>query len=325
MECINRERANGKYISFHFRPFYEKNVTDENIFFQEDHSDVAIIMQGPINEVKNFTIETIKLYRKNFPNAVIIVSTWRGISNEIVCALKELNVHVILNEIPLICGSHNINYQRISTLSALKLAKELNCKYSIKTRTDLRFYSNTALSYLKLILIQYPAKYNDYVMGRIIEVGATVCLFRPWSMCDLFQFGFTSDLIRMWDFPLDNRNTSAAEFSSKPYRVIDIVNENVAEIFVHRNYCKAIGESADIDYQDYYSFIRDYFIIIDKEQIDLLWFKYGSYEYGWAGFSKYGNANVFSRMTHEQWFQLYNGKMINYELVSKYLHMFEKE
>ena len=47
--------------------------------FHKDRSDdTAIMLQGPIVKENDFTYETIKLYQNNFPNAKIILSTWRN-------------------------------------------------------------------------------------------------------------------------------------------------------------------------------------------------------------------------------------------------------
>ncbi len=40
--------------------------------------DTAIVIQGPIEYTNNYTAETFKLYRSIYPNAPIVVSTWKN-------------------------------------------------------------------------------------------------------------------------------------------------------------------------------------------------------------------------------------------------------
>ena len=53
----------------------------------------AIVMQGPLIVDSNFTVETLKLYRHNFPEAIIILSTWM-INDDIVKLLKKDNIYL---------------------------------------------------------------------------------------------------------------------------------------------------------------------------------------------------------------------------------------
>ena len=61
----------------HFKPTY-------------DFDDTAIVIQGPIAYDNNYTVETFKLYRLIYPNAPIVVSTWKGeATNDFRKACKE--------------------------------------------------------------------------------------------------------------------------------------------------------------------------------------------------------------------------------------------
>lgn len=88
-------------------------------------------------------METVKLYKKHFPeNTKIIISTWNDENEKYLENFRLENVHVVLSEKPNYPGISNVNYQIESSKNGLKYAKEkLNCEYAIKTRTDQRFYA----------------------------------------------------------------------------------------------------------------------------------------------------------------------------------------
>ena len=62
----------------------------------------AIVMQGPIRTEENFTLTTVNYYKRTFPQARIIVSTWDDESSQETtdfshfAALKEINMPLIL-------------------------------------------------------------------------------------------------------------------------------------------------------------------------------------------------------------------------------------
>ena len=52
-------------------------ISSKNLLIK-NKSKIAIIIQGPIIDKSNFTIETINFYLYNYPFTPIIVSTWEG-------------------------------------------------------------------------------------------------------------------------------------------------------------------------------------------------------------------------------------------------------
>ncbi|MFQ1933230.1 WavE lipopolysaccharide synthesis family protein [Aeromonas veronii] len=320
---INNSKRAQEFLTIHSRPVNADNVGATVLFETGLYFDVGILIQGPILTNNNFTLETIRLYRKMFPSVNITLSTWRSDSHKI-CSrqLDLLRCNLVLSERPVFTGSHNINLQKITTHSGLLSLKECGVIFALKTRTDQRFYSVNTISYLLHLIRQYPASERD-VAGRIIELSIATCKFRPWSMCDMFQFGYLSDLMKMWSFELEFRDRTAEEFASKRYTVRDIVNENVAEIFVHRFYAEQCNISCQPTYEDYYDAVRKLFIIIDKEQIDIFWAKYHSGEYSWAGNKPYEQDYFLSRLSHAEWSMLMDGTRPIIKDIDKYYDHYE--
>ncbi|WP_047682704.1 MULTISPECIES: WavE lipopolysaccharide synthesis family protein [Xenorhabdus] len=319
---INKRSKSKYFFSHHKRPAKAKDVPVEHIWDTDnvDFSDFAIIIQGPIASERDFTYETVLLYKKFYNNINIIVSTWDDSNTDIICKLQNES-YVILNKKPKISGSHNINLQKKTTLEGLMQARKLKCKYALKTRTDQRFYSWTTLPFFRKILVNNPPYPNNFIENRIIELTMSVCKFRPWSMCDMFQFGLTDDLIKMWSFTDDKRTRTAYEFAQTKYKVRDIVEENVAEIFVHRNLAKNIGVCDSIDHNSYYDFITKFFYLIDKETVDLLWLKYNSEEYNLVGNGVYDKNQVLTMLKASDFFIMHDGESkIKQRDLSSYLN-----
>lgn len=316
-------RSTDFYYTGHARPLNSINVNQNEIYSEgtlsRNSDKVAIVIQGPIVHKNNFTLETIKLYRRMYKNVLIILSTWDDLDEKQVSEFSEYADKVILNVKPELSGAHNLNFQAVSTLNGIKMAKELDCSYVLKTRADNRFYSKTTIPYLLTLLNSYPPNTKN-INRRIIEIGSTVCAYRVWSMCDLFQFGHINDLINMWSFELDSRNYTAKEFFSKQRTLREVVESNVAEIFVHRNFAMKIGMNFSISSQDYYNFIRDCIIVIDKEAIDLIWYKYSPKEYNWVGDPGYGVQQNLCRIKHSDWLLLISNYEVDYTHINNCLH-----
>jgi hypothetical protein len=309
------------YYTYHKRSTCASDIHFESILDINciDYSEYSIIIQGPIIDFIKLK-ETIQTYFKFYTGIHVVLSTWKDdatekYSNEFgLLKIKNPNFHIVLNEKPEKSGSHNINFQIKSTKSGLMFSKQLGVKYALKTRTDMRIYNP-----LSLLILTKLYKENKQ---KIIEITSTVCKFRLWSMSDLFQFAELHKLDNFWDVELDNRHRSASEYASKKYRTIDIISENVAEIYLHRKYAEKINFKNDIDVNSYRDFIVDNFYLIDKSLIDLVWFKYAPLENNWVSDPGYGENQLLSRL-HQAEFLLLLDFKLNESITKKMLNEFE--
>lgn len=310
-------------ISFHCRPVNSSLYNYSVVLNDVRECQVAIIVQGPLHQSSHITIETIKLYKRLYPSSAIIFSSWRGMQTHVARAIEGLGVHLLLNEMPDNAGAHNVNYQIVSTFNAIEMAKSLGCRYVLKTRTDMRFCRASSLSALISLLDMYPSSNVTSSEGRIIEIGSTSCRFRPWSLCDVFQFANIDDLYVFWKVQLDSRTGNAKEFFSKPRTAREVSAYNVAEIYLHRNYAKTLGYPSNTSVYECWDFVKNEIIIIDKELIDLCWFKYEHFEYLWVGDPGYGENQTLSRFSHAEWLSLYSNAIIDVAKLESYLDCYE--
>ena len=110
----NNQKYNEIFLSYTFRPKFEKD-TFKNIRFHNNSQNTAIIIQGPIKNYEIFVLETIKIYSKIFPEALVVLSTWEDeVNQNFSNIIKDLNnVQLILSKKPI--TKYNVNLQIIST------------------------------------------------------------------------------------------------------------------------------------------------------------------------------------------------------------------
>ena len=174
------------------------------------YSNITVVLQG--STIQKFNgIRCVELsvasIRKLMPSCKIILSTWEGESIP-----KGLMVdRVIFNKDPGFytrdCTEkgkkNNVNRQIVSTLAGLK---EVNTDYSLKLRTD---FILTNLNFLKYH--NNYRKFNDEY--RIFERRLLCSIFDtrkpygeyynlPYHVGDLFFYGQTKDLLKLFDIPL---------------------------------------------------------------------------------------------------------------------------
>lgn len=164
--------------------------------------DISVIVQGAINQLTHKCLGSV---RKYLPDAKIILSTWeesnvKGLDYDILIESKDpgsFPCDVTDNSV-----ANNVNRQLVSSLAGLK---RCSSKYAIKMRTDFYLKGNEFLKYFG----QYE-KYNQeykFVKSRII--GCTVysrnphskilVFVMPYCPSDFFFFGYTEDILKLFD------------------------------------------------------------------------------------------------------------------------------
>ena len=271
----------GDYF-FSFKLF-SKNLTisPKKYIKKKNSSKIAIIIQGPIVDNSNFTTETIKFYLHNYPYIPIIISTWEGDAEKLKDIFKkEINrkIYLILNKIPNYSGYKNINLQAVSTKNAINFAKKLKCRYVLKTRSDVRLYSENFDIYLLNLIKFYKLDYktNKKQKERIISTSFTL-RYRLYAVSDLVMFGNTNDLSNYFNV-LTNK-----KIEEKFYKFVNNFNLNEKNYFIQKEFCpeiyffseffKKINKKLSWTSNDYIRKISENFIIIDNNSLSIYWKK----------------------------------------------------
>jgi hypothetical protein len=275
----------------------------------------AIVLQGPLLEEDDFTIETIKLYRKLFPLAIIILSTWH-INKNRQAILSNLDVNYIENALPENPGIANINMQIQTTKSGLLLAKKLGAQFAIKTRTDQRIYHPSLYVYLLNLLNAYPlTEKSDVQKERLIGVSLGTFKFRMYGLSDMFLFGLIDDMLLYWNIPFDRRIDTIEERrnSGKTWR--EFATWRVCETYLCTEFLHKIGFKTKFTLEDSFNAFKKYFIVIDSQAIKLFWNKYTFNSDRYASFGMFDPQISFN-----DWLIIFNNPNnfdIDYSLIDQ--------
>jgi WavE lipopolysaccharide synthesis len=277
------ERYSENFCNFKLYPKNADYFIPSNIKTVTKPGEFAIVLQGIIEIRDNFTIETVKLYKKIFPGAIIIISTWDYTDKDLLEEFKSLGCEIVLSKDFKPCGFGNVNYQICTSLAGIKRAKELGALYTLKNRSDLRIYKEFAFEYLKSLLTIFPVdKDNPFKLkGRIISpAGNSGQMFMPLWLQDFYYFGYTGDLINFFDIPYDSRQVhSAQKYLKEKYGKFDgeiMCDIPVPEIYITKTFIEKYMK-ADMKVINHWNLIRQYFIMVDHEALNSYWPKYKLY------------------------------------------------
>ena len=272
----------------------EINYTTKAISFK----NVGIVIQGPLLLKDNFTVETVKLYKKNYPECPVIVSTWKNEDNNTLNNIKSLGAVVVVSDYPEIQGHERVNYQKRSSLLGIKKAKKLGCEYVLKTRTDQRIYANNVMEYFKDLVEQFPLKIKTRANKRIICCSLSTIKNRLYNISDMLLFGDIDDM-ELYFNPCDAPNTeSGLKIYDEKKEQVKWAKTRPGEIYFSTNYIENCGHKLKWTYQDSDYYRNQLFIVVDSEAIDLFWPKYTRREYMWRSYT----GLPFETVGFKDWF-----------------------
>lgn len=294
---ISIEKEKDVFTTYWERPKY---ISDISVFDKGYSSqEIAILLQGQIISENHFTLETVKLYSYYYPECPIIVSTWLN-ENEIeLKAIKRIpNVHIVLSEVPKISGPGHVNYQRKNSLEGILLAKKMNCKYVLKSRTDQRMYANDSIQYLKRLIDCFPLKINADAKGRIAACNLSTIKNRLYNICDMLLFGFTEDMEKYFS-PKEAADLHDNVFLPDEFdNPVEYAKLRKGEIYFATHYIEACGFELKWTFEDSDYYRNQLFIIFDSESVDQFWPKYNRKEYKWRRY----NTEKYDLATFKDWF-----------------------
>lgn len=271
------KRVMGIDKSGQFRTYYDRpKYADEIGIFSEKKLKykTAIVIQGPLKKEDDFTLETIRLYKRLYPECILILSTWKN-EDEYLEQFCDDGILICLSELPTHSGALNCNYQAVSTHAGVVKALELGCERICKTRTDQRFYLPDLFSYLEDVTETFPLRINTIQRERLISISYTTFSNRPYHVCDMFLYGDAIDMARYFPEKADGRDWEHVEWTDN----IEYSKLRAGEVWFTANYIEALGYKLKWTLEDSEYYLRELFLIIDTSLIDLYWAKYTDSEY----------------------------------------------
>ena len=258
------------FLTFHLRPKFSKDFENISTFVPTDKK-FAIIIQGNIGEYFSFLLESVNIYKKIFPNTLIIVSTWEDEDNSKINELKKFVHHVVINKKPKEPAYGNINFQIISTYAGLKIAEANGVEFCLKTRADCRMHKTDILPFLEGLIDQFPIHNKNVCNSRIIASSVNTCKYKVYGITDILLFGRTIDLLIYFDKTLFDKSLEQFGFGKFP----STINSTpvVAETFLCARYLKSIGIDLEWSLEHWWDCLRDYFCVVDSDSLDFFWYK----------------------------------------------------
>ena len=292
-------KSQNKFLTIHNRPMLANAVgtwSDPLLAIPT----IALVLQGPLVLDNNFTLETIRLYKKHFTQSMIIVSTWEGENADYLTKIKAEGVELILNAKPAIVGIGNLNLQIVSSYNGIMRAKERGAAYVYKTRCDQRMYGVNINEFLHNLITQFPLKKPSLLKQRIIASSFSTLKYVPYLITDMFLFGHIDDMLLYWSAKHDNRLGL-----EKMIRTVQDLNDaKVSESYLCSEFLKAVGREVTWTIEDSWAAYADHFCIVDRQSLDLFWYKYNSYqEYSATRYDGITNSQL---LTFAEWFNLYS-------------------
>lgn len=291
--------AQDAFYTYHYRP---KKADEVNNFVPESMPNVGIVIQGPIKKEDDFTIETIKLYQKYYPDSPIFVSIWDTELDADIAQFKTLcgEDRVVISHFEK--GDKSHNYQIVTAGAGIKKAYESGCEYIMKTRTDQRLYAPQVLSSMVRLIHTFPVKISSKVKGRLICNGMGTFGDRLYNLADMFVFGASEDVLRYFTCPKDERDLSdlkKIEYINHLQYEAEYSKWRTGEIWFASHYLESLGFSLKWTLEDSDYYRRELFCIVDNAMLDLLWPKYTDAEYRWIN---YQDKESFHPVSFMEWF-----------------------
>jgi hypothetical protein len=236
------------------------------------YTDVGLVVQGPLVLEDDFTLETVRLYRRQFPGVTVIVSTWNDADRGMLDNLEREGACVLTSSKPMSPGPLNINLQIASTLNGLREVSARGKTFAVKTRSDQRVYNPFFLNALNLLVDLTPPPAATGLQKRLIVSSMGTLAFRPYGIGDMFMMGLTRDLLHYWDTAPDHRDN----FHGAGATVREYAAHRLAETYLLTQFLNRQGMEAPLSIGETWNVYRELFIVLDKSTLGLFWKKYTS-------------------------------------------------
>lgn len=282
--CMAAESGSDYFTTYKLREKKADKITVLSTF-SEIHQKVGIVIQGPIREEDDFTIETVLLYKKFYTDCPIVVSTWKDTNEDTVKKLQDAGAVVLQNERPSKTGLGNMNFQVISSMSGIEYLENQNCEYILKTRSDQRICKPHFLEFFLCLLKQFPAQNNNGMKRLVVTQGMVGgVMLKPFMITDFLYFGETAVVKAIFDKAYSDVNMSVKERNewidslTGKMPLKEFYRETAPELqLIYNAYRFYYNREPELSVKDYWNFVKEQLITVGWDDIDLYWPKYAMY------------------------------------------------
>lgn len=237
------------------------------------------VVQGAI------TAETgavVRLCRAVAPESAVVLSTWDDSPVAALTALEPWCDRIVLSPRPAVAGQGNRNLQAVSTRAGLAAAAALGLAQAFKIRTDTAVLAPAAPAFARQRLaaasaIARPRSGSGGGDGGMLLVTSRYTQkYIPYNVSDLVLFGSLEALQHHYAAPLDLREM---EIHSPSWRQVSLATYSremaIPEVYFTVQALRAHGETPDFTLADSWDVLARRFVVVDEEELEILWPKYG--------------------------------------------------
>jgi hypothetical protein len=204
----------------------------------------------------------------------IIISTWE---EESLLVEDSQKLFIIKSKKPNVLGYSNRNLQRYSTAVGIRKARELNCDYILKWRSD--------MLPLKLNLFELY-NYSQFDIPNGFKSRIVTCAFRnlsvypDWfsSIPDYFSFGHIDIMDLLWG---DNEFSYSKMYNTPQGMITELGEDWMANKDIAGYYCaeselyaifKQRIQKIGNKISTHEEIVKSYFYLIDHKRLSIIWF-----------------------------------------------------
>jgi len=260
---------------------------------------LVIVMQGPLLQDNQFTLDTLRLYARMYPGVPLVLSTWEG---ESVAALHEAQIpglHIVTSARPANPGPVNVNMQITSARAGVVHAVQaLGATHVFKTRTDMRLYNPNAMLDMMSLLAHFPAGPATGQQARLVLISDVV-RYLHHAVPDKHMLGTAADMLAFWGAPLDERPSDA--LPAQP-SIREHARQMLAEQYLLHHYLQKLNWPMRDTLADHFQVLADLFVVYDRSAADVYWPKYNQHlEYR---FKHHGHTQMLEEFGFNDWLRL---------------------
>ncbi len=235
--------------------------------------DRAIVIQGPV--VPSMTPHVVRATAALHPRDRIILSTWDSTDLLTLSDLAPFVDDVVVSAAPKAAGIQNRNCQIVSTRAGLDRAREHGVRLVVKTRTDLALLEPDLFDRVSVEQRRPSVEARRHgLRGRLIVPSTFTRKYVLYHPSDLAMAGHLDDLSAYWSAPLDARIGALEDGFRDRISLRELCQGgNPAESYLATAFCRRVCRSMAWTVADSWTFLRDFFVVVDDDWFGLLWLK----------------------------------------------------
>jgi hypothetical protein len=263
---MEHELQGPDFLTYVARPINVENIKTWSDLSPDGGAGTAIIVAGAMVYENHFTRDTIRLYRKHYPEALIILSTWDDEDADYLDAIRDDKTLVAVGERAKGGAGGRV---RAQVFAALQTSEERDITHALRTSTLHRLYAPNLIEYFKSLQRAFPLSADHSQKQRIITSNHVAAKYIPYYVNTTVMFGHMHDMLNYWVAPEGGHPLlPAVDYTA---RIMERSKIDPASYFT-RNYLQSIGVKFNPEsLRDSWRILAEQFCFVDCQTMDIFW------------------------------------------------------